>query len=144
MPHDSEALGGGVGAGLGPDAEFQRYLLQGRLMLQRSRNRGAFVFFPRVAFPGTGEADLEWVEASGRGTVYATTTVRRRPDRGGPYNVALIDLDEGVRCMSRVEGIASERVWIGMRVLARIDREGDAAVLVFVPAEAPTGDDAAA
>jgi len=113
-------------------------------MLQRSRHGGEFVFFPRVTSPGAGETDLEWVEASGRGTVYATTTVRRRPDQGGPYNVALIDLEEGVRCMSRVEGIASERVWIGMRVLARIDRVGDDAVLVFVPAEAPAGDDAAA
>lgn len=133
-----------AGSDLGPDAAFQRFLRQGRFMLQRSRSSGAFVFFPRVAFPGTGETDLEWVEASGCGIVYATTTVRRRPDQGGPYNVVLIDLDEGVRCMSRVEGIASERVRIGMPVRARIDREGDAAVLVFVPAPAQAGDDAAA
>lgn len=143
MPHEANDLAA-VGTEPGPDATFRRFLLQGRLMLQRSRRSGEFVFFPRVTFPGTGEADLEWVEASGRGTVYATTTVRRRPDQGGPYNVALIDLDEGVRCMARVEGIASERVRIGMPVLARIDGQGDAAVLVFVPSEAPAGEDVAA
>ena len=142
MPHEADARAP-TAPDLGPDAAFQRFLLQGRFMLQRSRTNGAFVFFPRVAVPGTGEADLEWVEASGRGTVYATTTVRRRPDQGGPYNVALVDLDEGVRCMSRVEGVASERVRIGMRVLARIDRAGDAAVLVFVPDGTSAGGDAA-
>jgi hypothetical protein len=35
-------------------------------------------------------------------TVYAVTTVRRKADAGGDYNVSLIDLDEGVRLMSRV------------------------------------------
>jgi uncharacterized protein len=142
MPHEAAILAG-IDADVGPDAAFRRFLLEGKLMLQRSRISGAFVFYPRVTFPGTGETDIEWVEASGRGTVYASTTVRRPPDRGGPYNVALIDLDEGVRCMSRVEGIASERTRIGMRVRARIDRVEDDAVLVFVPAQAPPGDDAA-
>lgn len=142
MPHEAGALEG-VDADLGPDAVFRRFLMEGRLMLQRSRISGAFVFYPRVTFPGTGETDIEWVEASGHGTVYASTTVRRRPDRGGPYNVALIDLDEGVRCMSRVEGIASEQVRIGLQVRARIDYVEDDAVLVFVPAQALSGDDVA-
>jgi len=142
MPRDASALAG-TGATPGPEATFRRYLEGGKLMLQRSRGSGAFVFYPRVACPGTGATDLEWVEAAGGGTVYATTTVRRRPDRGGPYNVALVDLDEGVRCMSRVEGIAPDRVRIGSRVRARIDRVDGAAVLVFVPDPAAEGDDAA-
>jgi uncharacterized OB-fold protein len=33
-----------------------------------------------------------------------------------PYNVALIDVDEGYRMMSRVEGIDPEDIRIGMRV----------------------------
>jgi uncharacterized OB-fold protein len=57
------------------------------------------------------------MEASGRGTVYATTTVR---ERQGNYNISLIDLAEGPRMMSRVEGIAPEAVRIGMAVSARI------------------------
>ena len=35
-------------------------------MLQRSRESGTCFWFPRVAEPGTGCTDLEWVEASGR------------------------------------------------------------------------------
>lgn len=62
---------------------------------------------------------------SGQGTVYSTTVVRRKAEAGGDYNVALIDLKEGVRMMSRVEGISPEAVAIGMPVQATIiDGEG--------------------
>src|SRR3546814_14908867 len=64
--------------------------------------------------PGTGETDLEWVEAMGTGTVYSVTVIGRKPP-AAPYHVALIDLDEGPRLMSRVEGMAAEDVRIGMK-----------------------------
>lgn len=47
------------------------------------------------------------------GTVYATTVVR--PRGAEPYNVALIDFEDGRR-MGRVEGLPPEEVRIGMRV----------------------------
>lgn len=53
------------------------------------------------------------------GTVYATTVVRRRGEE--PYNLVLVDFDDGTRRMSRVEGPAPEDVRIGMRVRARAD-----------------------
>lgn len=124
----------GAFAGDGPEATFRAYLRAGRFMIQRSRDTGKYVFYPRVLAPGTGESDLEWVEASGRGTVYSTTVVRQRPEKGGDYNVALIDLDEGPRMMSRVEGIDPEEVTIGMAVQARVaEIDGEPAV-VFDPA----------
>ena len=97
-------------------------------MLQRSRSTQQHVFYPRVAIPGSGERDLEWVPASGLGTVYAITVNRSRE---GAYNVALIDLDEGPRMMSRVEGV--ESVPIGTRVRARIVQEDGAPLVVFDP-----------
>lgn len=120
--------------GPGPEARFHAYLKEGRFMIQRSASTGAHVFYPRVVAPGTGEADLEWVEASGAGTVHATTVTRRRPEKGGDYNVALIDLAEGPRMMSRVVGIAPEDVRIGMKVRARIDALNGAPAVVFEPA----------
>ena len=33
-------------------------------MIQKSRSTGGHVFYPRVAEPGTGATDLEWVAAS--------------------------------------------------------------------------------
>lgn len=98
-------------------------------MIQRGVESGNAVFYPRVAAPGTGEA-LEWVAASGRGIVHSTTIVRKRPPEPS-YNVALIDLEEGPRMMSRVEGIAPEDVTIGMAVVARIVTEDDVPVVVF-------------
>ena len=58
---------------LSPEAAFRAHLQEGRFVIQRSRSAGRYVFYPRIIVPGTGESDLEWVEASGRGTVYATT-----------------------------------------------------------------------
>jgi uncharacterized OB-fold protein len=117
-----------------PDIEFQRFLAEGRFMIQRSRSGGEFVFYPRVVAPGTGARDLEWVEASGRGRVYSTTVVRRKPPEPS-YNVALVDLEEGPRMMSRIEGLAPEEVKIGMAVKARIAVQDDEPVIVFELAE---------
>lgn len=119
---------------LKPDEDFRRFLAEGRFMIQRSVETGRCVFFPRVAEPGTGAA-LEWVEASGRGVVYASTVVRRKPPEPS-YNVALIDLAEGPRMMSRVEGVEPEAVRIGMAVTARIVEQDGQPVVVFVPVEA--------
>jgi uncharacterized protein len=116
-----------------PEQAFFGFLAQGRFMIQRSRETGRCFFYPRVAEPLTGCTDLEWVEASGQGTVYSTTVVRQKPP-GPNYNVALIDLAEGPRLMSRVEGVAPETVKIGMRVKAKIIRENEQPLLVFEPA----------
>ena len=71
--------------------------------------------------------------ASGRGTVYAATTVRRRPAQGGDYNVSLVDLEEGVRMMSRVEGVEPSAVRIGMDVDAGIDASRERPIVIFRP-----------
>jgi uncharacterized OB-fold protein len=62
------------------------------------------------------------------GVVYATTVVHR-PDEE-PYNVCLVDLDEGVRVMGRVEGVEPTEVTIGLRVQART---GDDGITVYDP-----------
>ena len=102
-------------------------------MIQRSRSTGGYVFFPRVAEPGTGAQDLEWVEASGRGTVHAVTVVRKR-NRDEDYNVALVDLAEGPRMMSRVDGTRAGDIAIGMPVQVRIISDADGPLVTFVPA----------
>jgi uncharacterized protein len=115
-----------------PEQEFFAHLAQGRFMLQRSASTGGIVFYPRVAEPGTGATDLEWVEASGRGVVYSVTIVRPRPP-AADYNVVLVELEEGPRLISRVDGVAPADVKIGMRVRARIVAESEGPLLVFVP-----------
>jgi uncharacterized OB-fold protein len=63
-----------------------------------------------------------------RGVVYATTVVRPRGEE--PYNVCLVDLDDGGRVMGRVEGLAPEDVTIGLRVHGRAGEDG---VVVYDP-----------
>ena len=41
-----------------PERDYLRFLSEGRFMLQRSASSGRFVFYPRVAEPGTGATDL--------------------------------------------------------------------------------------
>lgn len=115
----------------GPPAEiYRRYLESGRLGFQRCAGCGAAVFYPRVICPVCGSAELGWEVSSGFGVVYATTAVYRRD--ADAYNVVLVDLEEGFRMMSRVEGVPAEEVEVGTRVAFRIDREGDVPVPVFV------------
>ena len=122
-------------ANVKPDKEFAAFLAEGRFMIQRSRSSGRFVFYPRVAEPKTGARDLEWVEASGGGTVYAVTVVRNRPP-DADHNVALVDLDEGPRIMSRIDGLPADQAPIGLKVKARIVNEDGAQFIVFVPRDA--------
>ncbi len=113
-------------AGPGPEAQYRAFLREGRFMLQRSRSTGRHVFYPRVAAPGTGETDLDWVEASGDATVYAITVNRARE---GTYNLALVDLAEGPRMMSRVVDV--ETAPIGTKLRAKIIETDGAPLVVF-------------
>jgi hypothetical protein len=110
---------------------------RGQLAYQVDAN-GRAVFHPRVVAPGGG-GPLEWRVSRGRGTVYAATTVH--PRGGETYNVSLVDLDEGFRMMSRVEGVAPEEVRIGMTVQVHFveQADGEALLPVFVPAVAEGG-----
>jgi uncharacterized OB-fold protein len=120
-------------AELQPDIEYQAHLAEGRFMIQRGIESGAFHFYPRAIEPGTGGA-LEWVEASGRGTVHSVTVVSCKPPLE-PYNVVLVDLAEGPRMMSRIDSIHPAAVRIGMAVSARIVEEDERHAVVFVPEE---------
>lgn len=117
-------------AGEPPAGVYRRHLESGVLGFQRCAGCGAAVFYPRVVCPVCGSADLTWETSSGRGVVYATTAVYRR--EGDPYNVVLVDLEEGFRMMSRVEGAPAEDVAVGARVTLRVDHEGNDLVPVFV------------
>ncbi|MSP02410.1 MAG: hypothetical protein EXR07_15365 [Acetobacteraceae bacterium] len=118
-----------------PLATYIAHLERDELAYQYSPSAGGAVFYPRVIAPKTGKADLEWRISKGLGTVHATTVVH--PQQGAPFNVALIDVDEGFRMMSRVEDIAPTDVKIGLRVAFRTHKaEGDDPPYpVFTPAE---------
>ena len=113
-------------------ARHQAALKEGRFLIQRCGDCSQHVYFPRELCPHCGSGALDFVAPAGTGTIYSVTTVRRKPEAGGDLNVSLIDLDEGVRLMGRVEGLAPDAVRIGQRVQARVlQREGADALVVF-------------
>lgn len=116
-----------------PLQRYLKHLENGELAYQYSLVADRPVFYPRVACPYTGSEELEWRVSSGRGVVYSTTTVHQQG--GDPYNVSLIDCREGFRMMSRVDGIPSADVRIGMEVELRIIPPSgeEPAMPVFVP-----------
>ncbi|MGV3769132.1 MAG: Zn-ribbon domain-containing OB-fold protein [Sphingobium phenoxybenzoativorans] len=117
----------------GPEAQWRAALAGGRFLLQRAISSGTVFFPPRVMEPGTGETDLEWVEATGLGHIYSLTWVSQKPPVP-PYNVAIVRLDEGAQLMSRIEGADPETLHIGQRVRAKIGTQDDGApILLFEP-----------
>ena len=100
-----------------PLGVFIEHIKKGELAYQVCKDDNKAIFFPRVVAPKTGSTNLEWRVSKGMGTVYTTTVVHGKENV--KYNVAMIDVDEGFRMMSRVEDIDPMEVKIGMRVKFR-------------------------
>ena len=105
-----------------PLAVFQQHCADGELGYQVDE-AGNAIYYPRMCAPGSGSTQLSWKVSKGLGTVYATTTVF--PRGGEPYDVSLIDVDEGFRMMARVENLDPMAVVIGMRVKVRMVDGGE-------------------
>lgn len=114
-----------------PEKTYQALLAARQFRIQKCAACGRHVFHPKRICPYCRAIELDWIEPSGLGEVYSTTVVRRKIEDGGDYNVALIDLDEGVRMMSRVDGIDPGNVRIGQRVRARLAEENGTPIVVF-------------
>jgi uncharacterized OB-fold protein len=95
---------------------------EGKLMLQHCTACGQWSFPVRERCPHCFDARLEWRAASGRGTLYTFAIMHQVMNPGFassvPYNVAQIDLEEGVRMVANVVGIANDLLRIGMKVEA--------------------------
>ncbi len=97
-----------------PLAAYQDGLRRGRLMYQYSLAAERPFFPPRIVCPYSATDRFEWRESSGRGTVYSVSSVQ---SRGKPsYAVALVDVDEGFRMLSRIQHATGEDVAIDARV----------------------------
>jgi uncharacterized protein len=113
----------------GPSATWQAALAEGRILLQRDPASGKVLFPPRPL----ASAGLEWVEASGHGTIYSVTSIARKPPAAN-HHVALVDLAEGVRMMAALDlpdGVVPK---IGMAVVAGVEPHEDGHRVIFRPA----------
>ena len=112
-----------------PDAvtrPFWEGVAEGVLRLQRCAACGRHVFYPRAVCPFCMSTGLAWVEAGGSGRVHSFTVVHRAPAEyrdEAPYVVALVELDEGVRMMTRLVDVEPAAVSVGMPVEVAIQGE---------------------
>jgi uncharacterized OB-fold protein len=97
---------------------FWEGLKQQQLMIQRCDECHRHIFYPRLLCPHCFSASVSWTQATGRGEIYSYTVVHRAfgpfADQV-PYVVAIVELEEGVRMMTRIVG-ERERIKIGASV----------------------------
>lgn len=114
-----------------PEAKpFWANLTEHKLTAQRCNAcEKYFTYPPQGSCPHCLSSNYEWVPLSGKGKVYSFVTYCRawHPSYEDkvPYNVSLVDLDEGPRLISNVIGCPVDQVKIGMPVeVVYEDNEG--------------------
>ena len=95
-------------------APFWAAAREGRFILRRCRSCGRAHWYPRAICPFCWSADTEWCDASGRGTVYAFSVMRRVPQ---PYAVAYVTLEEGPTMLTNVVECDFDALAIGQPVV---------------------------
>jgi uncharacterized OB-fold protein len=100
---------------------------EGRLLLPRCTACGEAFWYPRPICPRCHSTDIEWEEASGAGTVYTFSIVRRGMGvyADAPYVLAYVDLAEGPRVMTNIVDCDVEAVEIGQPVELVFHRTAD-------------------
>lgn len=102
----------------------------GKLLIQRCPMTGKFQWYPRAHSIHAPYVRPEWVESSGKGTIFSFTTIHRGNVKlAAPYTVALVKLDEGVVIYARLALEDDEQPQVGMPVEVTFIAEEDGFVL---------------
>ena len=123
-----------------PSRPFFDGALQGRLMIRRCRSCGTFMWpaggigmplRPRCVACFSG--DLEWAQASGKGTLYSYVVMHQLYDPAFadevPYNISIVELEEGARMMTNVVGCQNDDLQIGMPLEVTFEQVSDEVAL---------------
>ena len=112
--------------------ETERYWAaakDGRLLVKTCNACGEAHYYPREICPHCGSTDTEWREASGKGTIYSYSVMRRAEI---PYVIAYVTLDEGVTMMTNIVDADFDAIAIGKAVEVTFrETEGGMALPVF-------------
>jgi uncharacterized protein len=120
-----------------PDNASRHYwqsAADGQLVIQRCTTCGEFQFYPRALCVSCA-GETEWVDASGRGTLYTYTIIRQNRSPAfaalSPYAVGIVELEEGVRMMSNIVDCDVEQLSIGMALQVVLVKAADDVGLPF-------------
>jgi uncharacterized protein len=104
----------------------------GRLLIKTCTSCGQPHYYPRSICPFCGNDRMEWHDASGRGTIYSYSVMRRVPV---PYAIAYVTLEEGVTMMTNIVDCDLDAIRIGQAVRVVFKpTEGGPPVPMFAPA----------
>jgi uncharacterized OB-fold protein len=112
------------------DREFWEGARRGELRIQRCLTCGRHQHYARILCSHCGKQTLEWVTASGAGTVYSFTVIRQNGvppfNERLPFVVATVDLDEdGARVIAAMPALDPSEARVGMRVRATFRPAGN-------------------
>ena len=112
---------------------------RGELLIQHCRDCKQYQWYPRGICANCFKGKIQWIKASGKGTVWTYTVTRQNRTPGfdrGPYVLALVELEEGVKLFTNIVECDPQEVKIGMPVEVTFVQAGDQ---INVPFFKPAG-----
>ncbi|MBV8889053.1 MAG: Zn-ribbon domain-containing OB-fold protein [Alphaproteobacteria bacterium] len=105
---------------------------EGKLLYKKCATCGQPHFYPRPLCPFCFSDRTEWQEASGQGTIYTYSVMRRAPV---PYAIAYVTLAEGPTMMTNIVDCDLDGLKVGQAVkLVFKPSDGGPPVPMFTPA----------
>ena len=106
---------------------------RGELMLQKCGDCGAWLApGSRACSECLGES-LTWQAASGQATLFTFAVMHQRYHPGFadelPYNIAVVQLDEGPRLSTTIVGVANDDLRVGMPLTVTFEQAGEGVTL---------------
>lgn len=104
----------------------------GTLVYQRCDHCGRVQSYPRVACVHCHRAQLRWERSRQEGRIASSTTVYRAASIAfqarTPYQLTLVDVDEGFRLMMDVDGPDRPAIGVRIRIEFHTDTDGSVAM----------------
>ena len=102
---------------------------QGKLLLQYCDACQSYQFYPRLYCMHCGSTTLRWSEVSGHGVIYSYTIIHQNKSpefvHDTPYNLAIVQLEEGPRMLSNIVDIDMENLRVDLPVMVVFDAVND-------------------
>ena len=123
-----------------PDEASQPFFdgaMKGALMIMRCTDCGTARIPSRAHCDNCLSDRFEWEQASGRGKVHTFGVMHQKyhpaffPEL--PYNLAVVELDEGPRLSTNIVNVKNEDIRVGMPVVVDFERYDDVALPKFRP-----------
>ena len=111
---------------------------QGKLLIQVCKDCKSNIFYPRKFCPECWSGNLDWIEGSGKAKIYTFSTAYSMVEPKFmdelPYTIAYVDLQEGIRMMTRIVECKPEDIKLGIDVEVVFHERGGYFLPYFRPA----------